>query len=84
MSWPSTSTTRRLRSFRWVRRHITTAEWREMGDRAFARFSNPDPNERDRLWQAVVLTMAPLLAKYQKKSGRFIPLAMLSTDPVAR
>jgi deazaflavin-dependent oxidoreductase (nitroreductase family) len=38
--------------------------------------------ERDRLWQDVVLARAPFFAKYQEKSGRVIPVAHLTT-PVA-
>jgi len=38
----------------------------------------PDPAERDRLWQDVVLERAPFFAKYQEKAGRTIPVAVLS------
>lgn len=35
--------------------------------------------ERDELWQKVVLARAPFFAKYEEKSGRTIPLAVLTT-----
>jgi hypothetical protein len=34
--------------------------------------------ERDELWQEVVLARAPFFAKYEDKSGRMIPLAVLT------
>ena len=34
--------------------------------------------ERDDLWRNVVLTRAPFFADYEKKSGRTIPLALLT------
>ena len=37
-----------------------------------------DGGERDELWQNVVLTRAPQFAKYEEKSGRTIPLALLT------
>jgi deazaflavin-dependent oxidoreductase (nitroreductase family) len=37
-----------------------------------------DP-ERDELWEEVVLARAPFFAKYEDKSGRKIPLAVLTT-----
>lgn len=38
--------------------------------------------ERDRLWHDVVLAQAPWRAKYQRTSGRVIPVAVLSpADP---
>lgn len=37
--------------------------------------------ERDALWEEIVLTRAPFFAKYQEKSGRTIPIALL-TRPV--
>lgn len=41
-----------------------------------------DDEERDRLWHDVVLAQAPWRAKYQRKSGRVIPVAVLSpVDP---
>jgi deazaflavin-dependent oxidoreductase (nitroreductase family) len=41
--------------------------------------------ERDRLWQDVVLAQAPWRAKYARKSGRVIPVAVLSpVDPPLR
>lgn len=41
-----------------------------------------DDEERDRLWRDVVLAQAPWRAKYQRKSGRVIPVAVLSpVDP---
>ena len=36
-----------------------------------------DGAERDRLWNDVVLAQAPFFAKYEKKSGRVIPVATL-------
>ncbi len=33
--------------------------------------------ERDRLWRDVVLARAPGVARYEKKAGRVIPLALL-------
>lgn len=46
----------------------------------------PDRPERDHLWNHVVLIKAPFFAKYQRKSSRLIPLAVLTpvsgrTDP---
>jgi deazaflavin-dependent oxidoreductase (nitroreductase family) len=38
-----------------------------------------DSSERDELWQEVVLARAPFFAKYEEKSGRTIPLAVLTT-----
>jgi deazaflavin-dependent oxidoreductase (nitroreductase family) len=37
--------------------------------------------ERDRLWQEVVLARFPFFAKYQEKSGRTIPVAVLTPRP---
>lgn len=37
----------------------------------------PNGAERDELWCEVVLGRAPFFAKYQEKSGRMIPVAML-------
>lgn len=37
--------------------------------------------ERDGLWQDVVLARAPFFAKYEEKSGRTIPIALL-TPPI--
>jgi F420H(2)-dependent quinone reductase len=37
--------------------------------------------ERDELWEEVVLAQAPFFAKYQEKSGRTIPIALL-TAPI--
>ena len=37
--------------------------------------------ERDRLWDDVVLARFPLFAKYQEKSGRTIPVAVLTPRP---
>jgi deazaflavin-dependent oxidoreductase (nitroreductase family) len=34
--------------------------------------------ERDELWQQVVLARSPFFAKYEKKSGRVIPVAVLT------
>jgi deazaflavin-dependent oxidoreductase (nitroreductase family) len=39
-----------------------------------------DSAERDELWQEVVLARAPFFAKYEEKSGRTIPVALLTTD----
>lgn len=41
----------------------------------------PDSAERDRLWQEVVLTKAPFFAKYEEKSGRTIPISLLTPRP---
>lgn len=38
-----------------------------------------DSVERDELWREVVLTRAPFFADYEEKSGRTIPLALLTT-----
>jgi deazaflavin-dependent oxidoreductase (nitroreductase family) len=35
-------------------------------------------DERDRIWRDVVLARAPSFAKYEKKSGRTIPIAVLT------
>jgi deazaflavin-dependent oxidoreductase (nitroreductase family) len=37
--------------------------------------------DRDRLWHDVVLARFPLFAKYQEKSGRTIPVAVLTPRP---
>jgi deazaflavin-dependent oxidoreductase (nitroreductase family) len=37
--------------------------------------------ERDELWDEVVLVQAPFFAKYEEKSGRTIPVALL-TSPI--
>lgn len=37
-----------------------------------------DSGERDELWQNVVLARAPFFAKYEEKSGRVIPIALLT------
>lgn len=37
-----------------------------------------DNAERDTLWQEVVLARAPFFAKYEQKSGRTIPVALLT------
>lgn len=37
--------------------------------------------ERDELWQEVVLARAPFFVKYQEKSGREIPVALLTPSP---
>lgn len=39
-----------------------------------------DGAERDQPWQEVVLARAPFFAKYEEKSGRTIPLAVLTTN----
>ena len=41
-----------------------------------------DGEERDRLWHDVVLAQAPWRAKYERKAGRVIPVAVLTPgDP---
>ncbi|WP_020389369.1 nitroreductase/quinone reductase family protein [Kribbella catacumbae] len=40
-----------------------------------------DAANRDRLWQDVVLARAPFFTKYEEKSGRLIPVAVLSPLP---
>jgi deazaflavin-dependent oxidoreductase (nitroreductase family) len=37
-----------------------------------------DSAERDELWQEVVLAQAPFFANYEEKSGRTIPIALLT------
>lgn len=37
-----------------------------------------DNAERDELWQKVVLAKAPFFVKYEQKSGRTIPIALLT------
>ena len=37
-----------------------------------------DGDQRDELWHSVVLTRAPFFAKYEEKSGRVIPIALLT------
>ncbi len=44
-----------------------------------ARIAGSD--ERDELWQDVVLTRAPFFDKYAEKSGRVIPIAVLTPRP---
>lgn len=39
-----------------------------------------DIAERDKLWQEVVLARAPFFAKYEQKSGRTIPIALLTPN----
>ncbi|WP_068273160.1 nitroreductase/quinone reductase family protein [Aldersonia kunmingensis] len=36
------------------------------------------PGDRDRIWQDVILPEAPSFAKYEKKAGRIIPVAVLT------
>ncbi len=38
----------------------------------------PDRDERDRIWEDVVLARAPFFAKYERKGARTIPLALLT------
>ncbi|WP_281221106.1 hypothetical protein [Nocardia uniformis] len=38
----------------------------------------PEATGRDQLWYDVVLRQAPFFAKYQDKSGRIIPVAVLT------
>jgi deazaflavin-dependent oxidoreductase (nitroreductase family) len=38
-------------------------------------------DERDAVWTDVVLTRAPEVAKYERKAGRTIPVAVLRRDP---
>ena len=38
-------------------------------------------DERDELWRSVVLDQAPFFAEYEKKSGRVIPVALLTPRP---
>jgi deazaflavin-dependent oxidoreductase (nitroreductase family) len=38
-----------------------------------------DRVERDELWRGVVVARAPFFANYEEKSGRTIPLALLTT-----
>ena len=44
-----------------------------------ARIAGSD--ERDELWQDVVLTRAPFFDKYAERSGRVIPIAVLTPRP---
>lgn len=64
----------------WFRnlRHASTADV-QIRARQFAvdvRVSQAD--ERDRLWQDVVLAQSPWRAKFERKSGRVIPVAVLT------
>ncbi len=44
-----------------------------------------DDEERDRLWRDVVLAQAPWRAKYERRSGRVIPVAVLiPVEPTVR
>ncbi|MEV4145583.1 nitroreductase family deazaflavin-dependent oxidoreductase [Amycolatopsis sp. NPDC049691] len=43
----------------------------------------PDAAERDRLWRDVVLRRAPFFADYERKSGRTIPLCLLTPSGVS-
>jgi hypothetical protein len=36
-----------------------------------------DSGERDRLWREVVVARNPSVLKYQERSGRIIPIALL-------
>jgi len=38
----------------------------------------PESDERDRIWQEVVLERAPFFAKYESKAARLIPVALLA------
>jgi deazaflavin-dependent oxidoreductase (nitroreductase family) len=40
-----------------------------------------DSAERDELWREVVVKQAPAFAKYEEKSGRAIPIALLTPHP---
>jgi F420H(2)-dependent quinone reductase len=39
-----------------------------------------ESSERDALWEQVILVRAPFFATYQEKSGRVIPVAVLTRD----
>lgn len=41
----------------------------------------PEGAERNELWQQVVLARAPFFLNYQEKSGREIPVAILTPSP---
>jgi deazaflavin-dependent oxidoreductase (nitroreductase family) len=50
----------------------------QLGDRQYTvAVRVPDRTERDRLWQEVVLAREPLFARYEHRSGRVIPVAIL-------
>jgi deazaflavin-dependent oxidoreductase (nitroreductase family) len=57
--------------------HITVFEDQHEVDARIA-----DNAERDELWQDIVLARAPFFTKYEEKSGRKIPIALLT--PLAR
>ena len=39
--------------------------------------------ERDRVWREVVLARAPGVARYERKAGRVIPVALLRPTEVS-
>lgn len=64
----------------WFRnlRHADWAAIRTGADTHEVTVRIPDRSERDHLWNDVVLVKAPFFAKYQRKSARLIPLAVLT------
>ncbi|WP_225753946.1 nitroreductase/quinone reductase family protein [Actinotalea sp. Marseille-Q4924] len=65
---------RNVRAAHWVRIEIGTESYD-------AEVTVPDAPTRDLLWRDVVLARAPFFAKYEEKSGRIIPVAVLTPRP---
>jgi deazaflavin-dependent oxidoreductase (nitroreductase family) len=63
----------------WFRnlREVDTAEVQVKADRMRARVRELVGAERDAMWDNVVLAQAPEVAKYAKRAGRVIPVAVL-------
>jgi deazaflavin-dependent oxidoreductase (nitroreductase family) len=63
----------------WFRnlREVDTAEVQVKADRMRARVRELVGAEREAMWDNVVLAQAPEVAKYAKRAGRVIPVAVL-------
>jgi deazaflavin-dependent oxidoreductase (nitroreductase family) len=63
----------------WFRnlREVDTAEVQVKADRMRARVRELVGADRDAMWDNVVLAQAPEVAKYAKRAGRVIPVAVL-------
>jgi deazaflavin-dependent oxidoreductase (nitroreductase family) len=67
----------------WIR-NLDASDWAEVrvGEQQFdvdVRVIRGE--ERDRLWADVIVSRAPSFARYEEKSGRSIPLALLTRRP---
>jgi len=64
----------------WIRNLAATgqAHIEIRGDHQDVDVRIPEGNERDQLWNDVVLSTAPSFAKYEEKAGRIIEVALLT------